>query len=123
MIQRVQTLYLAIMIILLSIVTFGSTLFSFVNEISRFEYSSYGIVEYAKWFDGVGFGQMVIVDHGNSYRTLYAHASELLASKGQRVKAGQAIARVGDTGSLRGSMLYFELWKGTKAMPTRLWLR
>ncbi len=82
-----------------------------------------GIVEYAQWFDGVGFGQMVIVDHGNGYRTLYAHASELLVSKGQRVKAGKVIARVGDTGSLRGPMLYFELWKGTKAMSTRLWLR
>lgn len=48
MIQRVQTLYLAIMVVLLSFVTFGSTLFSFVNETSRFEFSSYGIVEYAK---------------------------------------------------------------------------
>ena len=46
MIQRVQTLYLAILIILLSMVTFGSTFFSFVNEASRFEFSSYGIVEY-----------------------------------------------------------------------------
>ena len=49
MIQRVQTLYLAIMIILLSIVTFGSTLFSFMNERSRFEFNSYGIVEYTKF--------------------------------------------------------------------------
>lgn len=48
MIQRVQTLYLTIMIILLSIVTFGSTLFSFMNERSRFEFNSYGIVEYTK---------------------------------------------------------------------------
>lgn len=46
MIQRVQTLYLAIAIILLSIVTFGSELFSFVGESSRFTFSSYGIVEY-----------------------------------------------------------------------------
>ena len=82
-----------------------------------------GIVEYAQWFDGVGFGQMVIVDHGNGYRTLYAHASELLVKKRQRVKAGDVIARVGDTGSLKGPMLYFELWKGTKAMSTRRWLR
>ncbi|MDG1148480.1 MAG: DUF4293 family protein [Crocinitomicaceae bacterium] len=48
MIQRVQTLYLATLIILLSMVTFGSTLFSFVNEASRFEFSSYGIVEYSE---------------------------------------------------------------------------
>ena len=82
-----------------------------------------GTVEYAQWFDGVGFGQMVIVAHGNGYRTLYAHASELLVKKGQKVKAGDVIARVGDTGSLGGPVLYFELWKGTKAMPTTQWLR
>ncbi len=82
-----------------------------------------GAVEYAQWFDGVGFGQMVIIDHGNGYRTLYAHASELLVEKGDKVKAGDPIARVGDTGSLNGFVLYFELWKGTKAMATRQWLR
>jgi len=82
-----------------------------------------GIVEYARWFDGVGFGQMVIVDHGNGYRTLYAHASELLVEEGQKVKTGQPIAKVGDTGSLMGPILYFEIWKGTKAMSTRQWLR
>ncbi len=82
-----------------------------------------GTVEYADWFDGVGFGQMVIIDHGSGYRTLYAHASELLVTKGQRVNNAQIIAKVGDTGSLRGSMLYFEIWKGTKAMSTRQWLR
>ena len=36
---------------------------------------------------------------------------------------GQVIASVGDTGSLRGAVLYFEIWKGTKVMPTRQWLR
>ena len=82
-----------------------------------------GIVEYARWFDGVGFGQMVILNHGNGYRTLYAHASELLVVEGQWVKSGQTIAKVGDTGSLKGPILYFEIWKGTKAMLTRQWLR
>jgi septal ring factor EnvC (AmiA/AmiB activator) len=82
-----------------------------------------GIVEYARWFDGVGFGQMVIVDHGNGYRTLYAHASELLVEERQNVKRGQMIAKVGDTGSLKGPILYFEIWRGTKAMITRQWLR
>ena len=45
MIQRIQTLYLAIAIIFLTIVTFGSTLFSFVNETHRFSFSSYGIIK------------------------------------------------------------------------------
>ena len=82
-----------------------------------------GIVEYSQWFDGVGFGQMVIVNHGNGYHTLYAHASELLVRKGQNVKAGQTIAKVGDTGSLKGAILYFQIWKGTKVMDTKGWLR
>jgi len=82
-----------------------------------------GTVEYAQWFDGVGFGQMVIINHGYGYRTLYSHASELLVRAGERVNKGQVIARVGDTGSLRGSILYFEIWQGTKVMPTRQWMR
>ncbi len=45
MIQRIQTIYLLVSIICLSIVTFGSTLFSYVNETSKFEFSSYGILE------------------------------------------------------------------------------
>jgi len=47
MIQRIQTLYLSIAVILLSIVTFGSIFFSFLNETSRFSFGSYGIVEYS----------------------------------------------------------------------------
>ena len=47
MIQRIQTLYLTIAIIFLSLVTFGSTLFSFLNETSRFVFSTYGITEYS----------------------------------------------------------------------------
>ena len=54
MIQRVQTLYLSIAIILLSIVTFGSTLFSFFSETSKYTFSSYGITEY-----GIEGGEMV----------------------------------------------------------------
>lgn len=47
MIQRVQTIYLSIAIILLSIVTFGSTFFSFLSETTRYSFSSYGITEYS----------------------------------------------------------------------------
>lgn len=47
MIQRVQTIYLLIVIVLLSIVTIGSELFSFLSETSRFTFSSYGITEYS----------------------------------------------------------------------------
>lgn len=46
MIQRIQTVYLAVVIILLTIVTLGSTLFSFVNETERYSFNSYGIMKY-----------------------------------------------------------------------------
>jgi murein hydrolase activator len=82
-----------------------------------------GVVDYARWFDGVGYGQMVIINHGNGFRTLYAHASEILVKEGQNVKKGQTIAKVGDTGSLKGTELYFEVWKGYIAQPTRRWLK
>ncbi|MDQ1329014.1 MAG: Peptidase protein [Candidatus Poribacteria bacterium] len=82
-----------------------------------------GIVDYARWFDGVGYGQMVIINHGNGFRTLYAHASDILVKEGQKVTKGQTIARVGDTGSLKGPELYFEVWRGSEAQPTRRWLK
>lgn len=47
MIQRIQSVYLAIVIVLLSIVTIGTELFSFSNETSRFSFSSYGITEFS----------------------------------------------------------------------------
>lgn len=78
-----------------------------------------GIVDYAAWFDGVGYGQMIIINHGNGYRTLYSHLSTILVHVGQTVSKGQVIGKVGDTGSLRGPMLYFEVWRGAEALPTR----
>lgn len=82
-----------------------------------------GIVDYARWFDGVGYGQMVIINHGNGFRTLYAHASDILVKEGQKVIKGQTIAKVGETGSLKGPELYFEVWRGSEAQPTRRWLK
>ncbi len=81
-----------------------------------------GVVDYARMFDGVGYGQMVIINHGKGYRTLYAHASALLVKEGQKVSKGQVIAKVGDTGSNRGPILYFEVWRGSEQLSARQWL-
>lgn len=81
-----------------------------------------GIVDYARMFDGVGYGQMIIINHGDGYRTLYSHLSTILVKEGQRVNKGQVIGKVGDTGSNRGPILYFEVWKGAKPLPARQWL-
>lgn len=80
-----------------------------------------GKVRYADWFKG--FGKLVILDHGGGYYSLYAQASELNVSEGDAVVAGQTIAAVGDTGSLVGEALYFEIRKDGLPVDPSLWLR
>ncbi len=58
------------------------------------------------------YGRYVVVDHGDGLRTLYAHASRLLVSRGQRVAAGEPLALVGRSGNARGSHLHFEVLRG-----------
>jgi len=66
-----------------------------------------GTTLYASWFKG--YGNMIIIDHGNHYYTLYAHAEELFKKKGDPVEAGEVIATVGDTGSMANPGLHFEV--------------
>jgi len=68
-----------------------------------------GTVEYAQWFNGLGFGKLVVLNHGNGYRSFYAHLSDFAVKEGQQVRKGQVIGTVGSTGSLIGSALYFEM--------------
>jgi murein DD-endopeptidase MepM/ murein hydrolase activator NlpD len=56
-----------------------------------------------------GYGFAVEIDHGGGVTTLYGHARELLVEAGETVKKGQAIAKVGHTGSATGAHLHFEL--------------
>ncbi len=80
-----------------------------------------GKVVYADYFQG--YGNLLIVDHGMTYYTLYGHCSEFLAAVGDMVRAGQPVAVVGDTGSLKGECLYFEVRYKTKALDPLQWLR
>lgn len=58
---------------------------------------------------GTGYGNYIIIDHGDGYTSLYGHCSELLVSQGQRVSRGQIIARVGSSGWSTGPHLHFEV--------------
>jgi septal ring factor EnvC (AmiA/AmiB activator) len=80
-----------------------------------------GKVRFADWFKG--YGKLVILDHGEGYYSLYAQASELAVAAGQTVAPGQVIGAVGDTGSLVGNSLYFEIRKNGIPQDPLLWLK
>lgn len=70
-----------------------------------------GVVAYAG-NELKGYGNLVLVRHGNGFVTAYAHASEILVKKGDTVKRGQVIAKSGQTGNVTSPQLHFEIRKG-----------
>lgn len=79
-----------------------------------------GTVLFADWFRG--YGQLLILDHGFGYYSLYAHADTLYKSVGEPVKQGEVIGTVGETGSLKGAYLYFELRFRSQPLDPLPWL-
>jgi septal ring factor EnvC (AmiA/AmiB activator) len=78
-----------------------------------------GTVVFADRFSG--YGKMVIVDHGERYYTIYAHLSEILKRNGDGVKRGEAVGRAGDSDSLSGAKLYFEMRKDGRSIDPVPW--
>ncbi len=79
-----------------------------------------GTVLFADWFKG--YGRMVILDHGKGFYTVYAHLSKLLVSVKGVVEATQPIGHAGETGSLKGPILYFEIRYHGEPQDPLLWL-
>jgi septal ring factor EnvC (AmiA/AmiB activator) len=79
-----------------------------------------GKVAYAGWLRG--YGNVAIVDHGDGYHTVLAHLAELKVRAGELVLAGQPVGPVGDTGSLKGAYLYFEVRHHGMAVDPQVWL-
>jgi septal ring factor EnvC (AmiA/AmiB activator) len=79
-----------------------------------------GRVVHAGWFKG--YGNLVIVDHGEGYHTLFAHLGAMQTAMGEEVDAGHALGTVGDSGSLKGPYLYFELRERGRPVDPRPWL-
>lgn len=81
--------------------------------------ASDGFVELSGW--RTGYGNTVIINHGNGFKTLYGHASEIYVKAGEQVAKGQVIAKQGNTGRVRGVTgihLHFEIIKnGLKVNP------
>jgi septal ring factor EnvC (AmiA/AmiB activator) len=79
-----------------------------------------GQVVFADWYKG--YGRLVIIDHGEGLYTLYGHLSQLKVGGGDRVTRGQVVGLAGDTGSLKGAKLYFEVRRNGEAEDPLLWL-
>lgn len=69
-----------------------------------------------------GYGSTVIVDHRDGYYTVYAHLGQIVVREGQVVSGGELIGRVGQTGSLNGPRLHFEIWAKREKQDPITWL-
>lgn len=83
--------------------------------------SDSGTVAFSGW-DDTGYGNLVIIDHGNGYRTYYGHNEANLVSAGQTVSQGQQIAESGSTGNSTGNHLDFRILYGGSFQSPRNYL-
>jgi septal ring factor EnvC (AmiA/AmiB activator) len=80
-----------------------------------------GKVIFAEWFKG--FGQLVIINHGGGYHTLYGNLSEIFSKVGDIIKEKQVIGKIGTSGILNAPGIYFEIrFKGKPLDPVQ-WLK
>jgi septal ring factor EnvC (AmiA/AmiB activator) len=79
-----------------------------------------GEVIYSDWFRG--YGRVIIISHGDGYYSIYSHLSELLKNSGDDVNRGDIVAKSGDTGSLTGPSLYFEIRHKGHSLDPLDWL-
>lgn len=80
-----------------------------------------GVVQFAGRMSG--YGNIVEIDHGNGYVTRYAHNDRNIVEVGDRVKAGQLIAKMGSTGRSTGTHLHFEVWLNGRVVNPNQYLR
>lgn len=71
-----------------------------------------GVIVYAGW-NNYGYGNMIMIDHGNNFQSLYAHLSAYNVACGQSVGQGEVIGAIGSTGNSSGSHLHFEILSGS----------
>lgn len=80
-----------------------------------------GRVRFADWFRG--YGRSVVIDHGGGHFSVSAHLEEIAVQVGETVASGSRIGRVGESGSLAGPGLYFEIRRGAEPLDPAGWLR
>ncbi|MBJ20360.1 MAG: peptidoglycan DD-metalloendopeptidase family protein [bacterium] len=79
-----------------------------------------GVVRFAGWFRG--YGRIVIVDHGEGFHTISGHLDEIHVKVGIPIEEGESLGTVGETGSLGGPSLYFELRRAGEPIDPEPWL-
>lgn len=79
-----------------------------------------GTVAYSGWLRG--YGNLLILDHGGGYHSLVAHLATVTPRVGDTVAASDVVGEVGDTGSLKGAYLYFEIRRAGQAVDPAPWL-
>lgn len=87
----------------------------YVRAVSR------GRVAFADWLRGMG--NLIIIDHGNSYLSLYGHNESLFKSAGEWVESGDIISSIGNSGGQPKTGLYFEIRKKGKPQNPTLWCK
>ena len=70
-----------------------------------------------------GYGNTVIIDHGDGFYSVYTHVADIEVDENSYVDALDVIARVGDSGSLDGAKLHFEIWANREKVNPELWLK
>ncbi|MBI5073577.1 MAG: peptidoglycan DD-metalloendopeptidase family protein [Nitrospirae bacterium] len=80
-----------------------------------------GKVIFAEWFKG--FGQLVIINHGSGYHTLYGNLAEIFSKVGDIIKENQVIGKVGTSGVLNAQGIYFEIRYKGKPLDPAQWLK
>jgi len=88
---------------------------------SRVKAVSHGRVAFADWLRGLG--NLIIIDHGNSYLSLYGHNESLFKSAGEWVEAGEIISSIGSSGGQKTPGLYFEIRKKGKPQNPTGWCK
>jgi septal ring factor EnvC (AmiA/AmiB activator) len=80
-----------------------------------------GVVVFAEPL--LGYGLLVILDHGDGYYTLYGHLDHFEVQKGAMISRGQPLGTLGDSGSLKGAYLYFEVRHGGRPVDPEQWVK
>jgi septal ring factor EnvC (AmiA/AmiB activator) len=79
-----------------------------------------GHVVFASWFQG--YGKLLIIGHPGNVYSLYGHLSDIKVKEGDIVNRGEEVGWVGDTGSLSGTSLYFEIREDGQPVDPEEWL-